>query len=56
MLSLLLFLILIWIVAGIVGFVVEGLFWLFILACVLFAVTLLTAGYRHGRLARHPRR
>lgn len=49
MLALLLFLILVYVVLGIVGFVVHGLFWLFILACVLFAVTLVLGGFRGGR-------
>ena len=50
MLALLLFLILVWVVAGIIGFVVHGLFWLFIVACVLVVVTLVAGGYGRGRL------
>lgn len=51
MLALLLFLILLWIVAGIIGFVVHGLFWLFIVACALFVLTLLGAAFTRGRRA-----
>lgn len=53
MLSLILVLIIIFIAAGIIGFVVKGLFWLFIIAAILFVVTLLAsffgAGHRRGR-------
>ncbi|HVS58620.1 MAG TPA: hypothetical protein VHD60_02655 [Candidatus Saccharimonadales bacterium] len=53
MLSIILLLIIIFIAAGIIGFVVHGLFWLFILAAVLFALTivfgLMTAGSRRER-------
>jgi membrane protein implicated in regulation of membrane protease activity len=49
MLALILFLILIYVAAGIVGFVIKGLLWLFVLACVLFAVTLVVGGVRAGR-------
>lgn len=52
MLTFLLFLILILVVAGIVGFVVKGLFWLFVIACVVFVAALITAGYHRGRFAR----
>ncbi len=52
MLALLLFLILVWVVAGIIGFVVHGLFWLFILACVLLVLTLVAGGFGRGRLSR----
>ena len=48
-LALLLFLILAWVVLGIIGFVVHGLFWLFIVACVLFLLTLVGGGFRRGR-------
>ena len=33
----------------IIGFVVHGLFWLFIVACVLFLLTLVGGGFRRGR-------
>ena len=49
MLALLLLLILAWVVLGIIGFVVHGLFWLFIVACVLFLLTLVGGGFRRGR-------
>jgi hypothetical protein len=42
-------LIIIWIVLGIIGFVVHGLFWLFIIACVLFLVTIVIGIFRRGR-------
>jgi hypothetical protein len=48
-LTLLLFLILVWVVLGIIGFVVKGLFWLFVIACVLFAITVLGDVFRRGR-------
>lgn len=41
MLALLLFAILVFVVAGIIGFVVHSLFWLFILAIVLVVLTVL---------------
>jgi hypothetical protein len=46
---LLLILVVAWIALGVIGFVIKGLFWLFIIACVLFGVTLLVSGYRSGR-------
>jgi hypothetical protein len=49
MLALLLLLILVWVVLGIVGFVVKGLFWLFVIACVLFVITILGDMFRRGR-------
>jgi hypothetical protein len=49
MLALLLFLILAWVVLGIIGFVVHGLFWLFVVACVLFLLTLVGGGFGRGR-------
>jgi len=49
MLSLLLFLVLIWVVLGIIGFVVHGLFWLFLIACVLFVLTVIGDVFRRGR-------
>ncbi len=49
MLAFLLVLIIAWIVIGIIGFVVHGLFWLFIIACVLFLLTILGGVYRRGR-------
>ena len=52
MLALLLFLILVWVVLGIIGFVVKGLIWLFVIACVLFLLTLLGSAFRGGRRGR----
>jgi hypothetical protein len=49
MLALLLFLILVWVVLGIVGFVIKGLFWLFVIACILFVITILGDVFRRGR-------
>lgn len=49
MLALLLILVIIWIALGITGFVVHGLFWLFIIACVLFIATLFLGVFRRGR-------
>jgi hypothetical protein len=56
MLAFLLFLVIIWIVLAIVGLAVHGLFWLFVLACVLFVVTIVVGIYQRGRRsARRPR-
>jgi fatty acid desaturase len=46
MLALILFLILAWIVIGIIGAVVHGLIWLLIIAAVLFVATLVFGGTR----------
>lgn len=35
-----------WIVVGFLGFIVKGLFWLFIIACVAFTVTSIAGGRR----------
>lgn len=50
MLAFLLFLVLVWVVLGIIGFVVKGLFWLFVIACVLFVITILGDVFRRGRV------
>ena len=34
---------------GLIGFVVHGLFWLFVIAAVLFVAGLITGGLRLGR-------
>jgi hypothetical protein len=39
----------VWIVLGITGFVVHGLFWVFVIACVLFVMTVLAGAFRRGR-------
>lgn len=49
MLALIFFLIILWIIAGIIGAVVHGLFWLLIIAIVLFLATLVFGGSRMGR-------
>jgi hypothetical protein len=49
MLALILFLILVYVAAGIIGFVVKGLFWLFIVACTFFLVTMVVGGAIGGR-------
>ena len=54
MLALVLFLILLWVVAGIVGFVVHGLFWLFIIACLLLLFTLVLGEYATRSLMPSP--
>ena len=48
MLALILFLIIAWIALGIIGFVVKGLFWLFVIACILFVVTVIAGALRGG--------
>jgi uncharacterized membrane protein len=42
-------LVIVWIVLGIIGFVVHGLFWLFLIACLLFLVTVLAGAFRRRR-------
>ena len=49
MVAFLLALVIIWIILGIIGFVVHGLFWLFIIACVLFLATVVIGVFRRGR-------
>jgi hypothetical protein len=49
MLALIFFLILVYVAVGIIGFVVKGLFWLFIVAGVLFLITLFIGGVVGGR-------
>jgi hypothetical protein len=48
-LAFILFLIILWIVLGIIGAVVHGLIWLLIIAAVLFLATLVFGGTRIGR-------
>lgn len=52
LLMLLLLLVAAWIVIGVIGFIVKGLFWLFIIACVAFAITLLIGAFHGGRGSR----
>lgn len=49
MLAFILFLIILWIVLGIIGAVVHGLIWLLIIAAVLFLATMVFGGFRLGR-------
>jgi len=48
-LTFILFLIILWIVLGIIGAVVHGLIWLLIVAAVLFLATLVFGGSRLGK-------
>jgi uncharacterized RDD family membrane protein YckC len=48
-LAFILFLIILWIVLGIIGAVVHGLIWLLIIAAILFLATLFFGGSRLGR-------
>lgn len=50
MLAVVLFLILAYVALGIIGFVVKGLLWLFVIALILFLVTLVGSIYRAGRV------
>jgi hypothetical protein len=52
MLAFLLFLVLVWVALGIIGFVVKGLFVLFVVACALFALTIIGGALRGGRRDR----
>jgi hypothetical protein len=45
-LAFILLLVLVWVVLGLIGFVVKGLFWLFLIACVLFLITLIFGATR----------
>jgi hypothetical protein len=52
MLSLILFLIIVWLVLGVLGVVVHGLIWLTVAAVVLFVATLVFGGTRIGARRR----
>lgn len=52
MLAFILFLILLWVILGIIGAVVHGLIWLLIIAAVLFLATLVFGGSRIGARRR----
>lgn len=54
MLALVLALVLLWVVLGVVGVVVKGLFWLTVAAAVLFLITLVFGGT--GLRRRRPTR
>ena len=49
MLALILFLVIVYIAIGIIGFVVHGLIWLFAVAIVLFILTLAFSVFTRGR-------
>jgi hypothetical protein len=49
MIAVLLALVILWIVLGILGFDVQGLFWLFVIAGLLFVATLLAGAFLRGR-------
>ena len=49
MFGLLLALLVVWVVAAVIGAVVEGLFWLLVVGGVLFLVTAVVAGVRSTR-------
>ena len=49
---LLLLLVAAWIVIGVIGFIVNGLFWLFVIACVAFVITLIIGAFHGGRGSR----
>jgi hypothetical protein len=51
-LAFILALVILWIVLGIIGAVVHGLFWLLIIAAVLFLATLVFGGSRINRGSR----
>jgi hypothetical protein len=41
-----------WILLGIIGFIIKGLFWLFVIACIALGFTLATSAARRGLLRR----
>lgn len=49
MLKIILILLAIWIVLSVIGFVVEGLFWLAVIGLILFVVTAIFGGVRGRR-------
>ena len=49
MLTIFLIALIIYIALGIIGFVVHGLIWLFVIAAILFVAHLIMLGYRGGR-------
>ena len=54
MLGIVLALVILWVVLGVIGVVVKGLFWLLIVALVLFLITLVLGGV--GLRGRRPTR
>ena len=51
-LKVLLVLVAIWVVLGVIGLIVKGLFWLFVLALIAFGVTLATSASRRDATVR----
>ena len=52
MLALVLFLLAIWVVITIIGFVVHALLWLAVVGIVLFVITVFLGGIGRGRMTR----
>ena len=52
----LLILVIVWIIVGFIGFVVHGLFWLFVIACFQVLFTLIGGAFGRGRRSARPRR
>ena len=52
LLMLLLLLVAAWVVIGVIGFTIKGLFWLFVIACVAFVITLIIGAFHRGRGSR----
>jgi hypothetical protein len=50
MLTVFLIAVIVYIILGIIGFVVHGLFWLFVIAAILFVGHLFVAGWHRGRV------
>jgi hypothetical protein len=48
----LLALLVIWVAIAVIGLVIKGLFWLFVIGLVLFLLTAATSGARRGALRR----
>lgn len=46
----LLVLLAVWVLFGIIGFIIKGLFWLFVIGCVAFTVTAMLGGARRKGL------
>ena len=55
MLTIFLAALIVYIAIGIIGFVVHGLIWLFVIAAILFVAHLVFVGYRSGSRRSHAR-
>jgi hypothetical protein len=53
MIALFLLIIIVAVALGIIGFVLKGLLWLFIIGIVIFLLDLVFLGWRSGRRRRH---